>query len=89
MKVKEDQVFLVSGFYGDTPSRDNLFIGYCVALDERDAATYMKKLMGLSAVTGVNSLQQMKNLTSLLERIRDGHDTAPVSEKFAQGRRSV
>lgn len=86
MKLKAENVFLVTGFMGERPTPESLFMGYCVAVGVDDAAAYMRKLMSGLTVTAVTSLAQVRAISEMLEGVLQGKVDAPVSDEvYASG----
>lgn len=86
MKFKAENVFLVTGYMGDKPLPENIFMGYCVARDVNDAALYMRRLMMGLNVTAVTSLPQMRAVSEMLEGVLKGSVDAPITDAmYASG----
>lgn len=83
MIVKDDNVFLVTGFIGEKPDADNLFMGYCVAVDAVDAGSYMQGMIEGLRISGVNSLTQIRAIYGLLDRVKAGTEQAPITPRMA------
>lgn len=83
MIVKDENVFLVTGYIGEAPQPDNLFMGYCIAADAADAAQYMAAMIEGLRVSGLNTLTQVRAMHELLERVKAGTEQAPVTPRIA------
>lgn len=74
----DENVFLVSGFIGTRRSKEDQFLGYCVASDKASALRLMAKTVAGLNPLGVTSLADMKKQVSALSGVLDGQIPAPV-----------
>lgn len=77
MAATDKQTFFVTGYIGEGTARENLE-SYCIATDKAAAIALIAHTIPFYNPIGVSSLEELKRLVGVLERVRTGELLAPT-----------